>query len=247
MEIPANSMSLILEICASSPLDVAIAADAGADRVELCGHWQCGGLTPTTAVVSASAEFGLPIRALIRPRAGHFNYDESERHLILAEAYDCLDAGAEKVVVGGLTHEGELDEELLRMLVDGVGGDKMVWHRAIDVCSDQLVAANILSEYGVIEVLSSGAAPAAGLGVQTLRDLSDVGLEVMAGGGVRPEDIVALGEAGVVAVHASCRKKHSFDGVESSEASSELFDMSIYPVDFEKVRALAAAVANFNS
>lgn len=240
-------MSLILEICASSPLDVAIAAEAGADRVELCGHWQCGGLTPTTAVVRASAEFGLPIRTLIRPRAGHFNYDDSERHLILAESLECLEAGADKVVVGGLTDEGEIDEELLQLLVDGVGGERMVWHRAIDVCVDPLVAANILHEYGVSEVLSSGAAPAAGLGVQTLRDLCNVGLEVIAGGGVRPEDIVSLGDAQVSAVHASCRKKHTFDGSDSSEASSELFDMSVYPVDFEKVQALAQAVSNYNS
>ena len=240
-------MSLILEICASSPLDVAIAAEAGADRVELCGHWQCGGLTPTAAVVRASAEFGLPLRTLIRPRAGHFNYDESEKHLILEESFDCLEAGAEKVVVGGLTADGELDEELLKMLVDGVGGEKLVWHRAIDVCVDPLVAANILADYGVKEVLSSGAAPVAGLGVQTLREFCDVGLEVMAGGGVRPEDIVSFGEAGVAAVHASCRKKQSFDGANSLEAKSELFDLSIYPVDYEKVSTLAAAVLNFNS
>lgn len=240
-------MGLILEICASSPLDVAIAAEAGADRVELCGHWQCGGLTPTSAVVRSAAEFELPIRALIRPRAGHFNYDESERHLILSEAFDCLESGAEKVVVGGLTEAGELDEQLLEILVKEVGAENLVWHRAIDVCDDPITAANILVDYGVQEVLSSGGAPAAGLGIQTILELRDAGLGVIAGGGVRPEDIVALGEAGVIAVHASCRKKQSFETMDSSEASSELFDLSCYPVDFEKVSVLAHAVGNFNS
>ncbi|MGY8885008.1 MAG: copper homeostasis protein CutC, partial [Flavobacteriales bacterium] len=31
------------EICVSTPVDVALAQEAGADRVELCGHWECGG------------------------------------------------------------------------------------------------------------------------------------------------------------------------------------------------------------
>lgn len=237
-------MSLVLEICASSPLDVAMAAEAGADRVELCGHWQCGGLTPTTAVVRAASEFALPIRALIRPRAGHFNYDESERFLIVSEAYDCLESGAEKVVVGGLNDGGELDEILLESIVDAVGADKIVWHRAIDVCVDPIEAANLLVNYGVKEVLSSGGAPAAGLGIQTILELQDAGLNVIAGGGVRPEDIVALGDAGVSAVHSSCRIKHE---VSADAAASELFDLSCYPVDFDKVSVLAKAVANFNS
>ena len=34
-----------LEVCASTPVDVAIALEAGANRVELCAHWECGGLT----------------------------------------------------------------------------------------------------------------------------------------------------------------------------------------------------------
>jgi copper homeostasis protein len=233
-----------LELCASTPIDVAVAREAGADRVELCGHWECGGLTPTPAVVRVCASIGIPIRALIRPRAGHFFYDSTERHLILAESLDSLEAGAEKVVFGGLRADGDLDEELLEMLVKGVGGENLVMHRAIDVCADPIKAGQLLLDYGVNEVLTSGGAPAAGLGLSLIKDLSSLGLEVIAGCGVRPDDVVSLGEAGVAVVHAGCRVKELPEGV---EVNSELFDLNTHPLDFDKAAALTDAVYNWNN
>ncbi|MGY8887478.1 MAG: copper homeostasis protein CutC, partial [Flavobacteriales bacterium] len=117
------------EICVSTPVDVALAQEAGADRVELCGHWECGGLTPTPASVRASASIGIPVRALIRPRAGSFVYNASEKQLIIAEALDCLDAGAEMVVVGGLDEYGNVDENLIEMLCEKISSEIMVFHR----------------------------------------------------------------------------------------------------------------------
>ena len=113
-----------LEVCASTPVDVAMALEAGADRVELCAHWECGGLTPSSASIRASASLDIPVRVLVRPRAGHFVYNASERSLILSESMDCMEAGADKVVVGGLTEEGELDYALMEKLGVSVGTSK---------------------------------------------------------------------------------------------------------------------------
>ena len=38
------------------------------------------------------------LRALVRPRSGHFVYNGSERNLIISEAIDCIEAGAEKKI-----------------------------------------------------------------------------------------------------------------------------------------------------
>lgn len=233
-----------LEICASTPVDVALALEAGADRVELCAHWECGGLTPTAAMVRASSVLDIPIRALIRPRAGHFVYNSSERNLILSEGLDCLEAGAEKIVVGGLTQDGALDLELLEMLLEKVGSEFLVWHRALDLSSDPIVSAEELLNAGVAEVLTSGAAPAAGLGLNLIREFSEMGLHVIAGGGVRADDVVKLGEAGVSTIHASCR---TTDILEINSPSKELFDLSTNPVDYSKVESLAEALQNWNT
>jgi len=232
------------EICVSTPVDVAIAMEAGADRVELCGHWECGGLTPTTASVRASASIGIPVRCLVRPRAGDFIYNESEKQLILAEALDCLDAGAEMVVIGGLDESGNVDEVLLEMLCEKISSEIMVFHRALDLSINPLESAKVLQEFGIGAVLSSGAAPAAGLGLGLLGDLSELGIEVVAGGGVRLEDVITLGEAGVEAVHASCRLKTISNTMETVDDS--LFDMSTYPVDFNKALVLSDEVRKWN-
>jgi copper homeostasis protein len=232
------------EICASTPVDVAIALEAGADRVELCGHWECGGLTPTTASVRACSSIGIPIRTLIRPRAGDFIYNSSEKQLILAEALDCLDAGAEMVVIGGLDESGNVDENLLEILCEKISSENMVFHRALDVSNNPLESAKVLIDFGIGIVLSSGAAPAAGLGLGLLGDLSELGLEVVAGGGVRLEDVIALGESGVEAVHASCRLKTLSDTLE--KVDDGLFDLSTYPVDFNKALVLSDEVRKWN-
>lgn len=232
------------EICVSTPVDVALAQEAGADRVELCGHWECGGLTPTPASVRASANIGIPVRALIRPRAGSFVYNASEKQLIIAEALDCLDAGAEMVVVGGLDEDGNVDENLIEMLCEKIPSEIMVFHRALDLSTNPLESAKVLQDFGIRKVLSSGGAPAAGLGLGLLGDLSNLGMEVIAGGGVRLEDIAALGEAGVEAVHASCRLKTLPNTL--TNVGDDLFDLSTYPVDFDKALLLSDGVLKWN-
>ena len=233
---------MLLELCVSTPVDVAVAIEAGADKVELCGHWECGGLTPTNASLRASINMGIPVSALIRPRAGHFIYNASERQLILAEAIDCLDVGADKVVVGGLTERGDIDAELLELLLSRVDAERLVFHRALDLSLDPLASAELLLEYGIKEVLTSGAAPAAGLGIELIRGLVDLGFHVIAGGGVRPKDVMNLGEVGVSTIHASCRVRE----MPTDVSSEELFDLSVHPLDFEKASVLSEALKDWN-
>ena len=74
-----------------------------------------------------------------------------------------------------------------------------------------------------------------GTKVQELRDLAlKLGMDVVAGGGVRPKDVKALAEAGVEAVHASCR-------LTTGGQASPLFDDAVHPVDPDKAMALVDA------
>jgi len=232
------------EICVSTPVDVAIAQEAGADRVELCGHWECVGLTPTSASVRASASIGIPVRALIRPRAGDFIYNAAEKQLMIAEALDCLEAGAEMIVVGGLDETGNVDEQLLEMLCKKISNEMIVFHRALDLSNNPLESAKILQDFGINAVLSSGGAPAAGLGLGLLGELSQLGMKVIAGGGVRLEDVKTLGEAGVEAVHASCRLKTLSNTL--NPVDEGIFDLSTFPVDFDKAVHLSDEVLKWN-
>ena len=67
-----------IEVCASSLTSVFHAAQAGADRVELCTELSLGGLTPSYGFVKQALLLKLPLHVLIRPRSGHFTYSENE-------------------------------------------------------------------------------------------------------------------------------------------------------------------------
>ena len=228
---------LSVEICASTIRDVAVAMEAGAHRVELCSVWSVGGITPNVVVVEAAAAMGMPVRALIRPREGSFVHSASERSWAVEEAKVMMDCGAERVVVGALSEEGGLDQAYLEAMVNAVGGEALVWHRAIDASLQVQEDVAVLREFGVEEVLSSGGALRAVDGVAQLQGMMASGLRVIAGGGVRPQDVAALAEAGVDAVHASCRKP-------SQGGGSKLFDTTVNLVDYDLVCDLVESVSD---
>ena len=226
-----------VEICASTIRDVAVAMEAGAHRVELCSVWSVGGITPNVVVVEAAAAMGMPVRALIRPREGSFVHSASERSWAVEEAKVMMDCGAERVVVGALDEEGGLDQVYLEAMVNAVGAEALVWHRAIDASLQVQEDVAVLREFGVEEVLSSGGALRAVDGMAQLKSMMDSGLRVIAGGGVRPQDVAALAEAGVDAVHASCRKP-------SQGGDSKLFDTTVHLVDYDLVCDLVDSVSD---
>lgn len=225
-----------VEICASTIRDVAVAMEAGAHRVELCSVWSVGGITPNVVVVEAAAAMGMPVRALIRPREGSFVHSASERSWAVEEAKVMMDCGAERVVVGALGEEGGLDQAYLEAMVNAVGAEALVWHRAIDASLQVPEDVAVLRKFGVEEVLSSGGALRAVDGVAQLQKMMASGLRVIAGGGVRPQDVAALAEAGVDAVHASCRKP-------SQGGDSKLFDTTVHLVDYDLVCDLVDSVS----
>ena len=72
-------MKKILEICVDSLASARAAVSAGADRLELCSALAVGGLTPyTTLLRQIRAESQIPVRCLMRPRAGDFLYTPEE-------------------------------------------------------------------------------------------------------------------------------------------------------------------------
>ncbi|MFD1276519.1 copper homeostasis protein CutC [Streptomyces kaempferi] len=202
-----------LEIAVTSPVGARVALDHGADRVELCTGLELGGLTPSAALVEAVAAVGLPVQVLVRCRPGDFVYDAEETALMVAEVRTVIASGASGVVVGALTADGSLDTAAVARLAAAAHDTgrpvEVTLHRAIDVSADPVATAALLPALGLTRVLTSGGAPAAGQGLTRLTAMVDIapGVQVMAGGGVRPADIPALTAAGVAAVHLSAKRR----------------------------------------
>ncbi len=202
-----------LEIAVTSPAGARVALDHGADRVELCTGLELGGLTPSAALIEAVAAVGLPVQVLVRCRPGDFVYDAEETALMVAEVRTVIASGASGVVVGALTADGSLDTAAVARLAAAAQDTgrpvEVTLHRAIDVSADPVATAALLPALGLTRVLTSGGAPAAGQGLTRLTAMVDVarGVQVMAGGGVRPAEIPALTAAGVAAVHLSAKRR----------------------------------------
>ena len=142
-------MSYTLEVCVDSAASALAAKRGGADRLELCADLIIGGTTPSLALVrQVKAETGLPVRALLRPRFGDFCYDRYELAQMAETAAALVQAGADGIVTGVLTPEGELDVDALRPIYAAAraaakaAGRPVVCtlHRAFDVCKDPFAA-----------------------------------------------------------------------------------------------------------
>lgn len=198
-----------VEIAVQDVEGARIAHDGGAQRVELCVGLPLGGLTPSLGLLEAvRAELpGLQVHVLIRPRPGGFDYSPAELNVMAADIRHVSDLGAAGVVLGALTTDRLVDAEAVRRLVTAAGQLECTFHRAIDQTVSPVDSLAALQELGLHRVLSSGGAPAAGQGIRTLQAMVSLAgtVTVMAGGGVRIEDLPALSAAGIRDVHLSAK------------------------------------------
>jgi len=205
--------TLEVEIAVTTPRGAAVAAAAGADRVELCSALEVGGITPSAALLRLAVETGVGVHALVRNRPGDFVYDADDVRCMAEDAAFAASVGAAGIVVGALTPDGGLDRPALERIV-GAARDvdplvHLTFHRAIDHTADPAGLLDALSALGFRRVLTSGGASAACDGVAVLEAMvaRGSGVEIMAGGGVLPGQIARLAEAGVAAVHLSAKTR----------------------------------------
>lgn len=198
-----------LEVCADSLDSVAAALEGGAARVELCSGLAEGGVTPSLGLVKAAVHSGIKVNVLIRPRGGDFVYTPAETECMITDIRAVTAAGANGVVIGALTPEGDVDMELCARLVEAAGEAEITFHRAFDVCREPIKALEDVIALGCNRLLTSGQAPTAleGTGLLAkLRIAAGQRLSVMAGSGVSVKNARMIVErSGVNELHASAR------------------------------------------
>ncbi len=179
-------MNRILEVCVDSLSSARAAIRGGADRLELCSALAIGGLTPYSALLEQiRMESDIPVRCLMRPRAGDFLYTKEEILQMAREISVLKAAGANGFVVGCLTADGDLDAEAMKPLLDAADGAGLTLHRCIDVSRDLIATCEAAGNLGIDTVLTSGGAGNCKAGAETIgRLLSLSGPQVLIGAGV---------------------------------------------------------------
>ena len=180
-------MAKVLEICVDSLSSARAAIRGGADRIELCSALAVGGLTPYEALLrQIKAESDIPVRCLMRPRAGDFLYTPEELEMLRLQILQLKNAGADGFVIGCLTAAGNLDFDAMKPLIDACGDRGITLHRCIDVSRDPLRTYLDAGALGIDTVLTSGGGGNCLAGMETIgKMLRCNGPQVLIGAGVK--------------------------------------------------------------
>ena len=209
----------LIEVCVGSVADAVQAESAGADRLELCGATELGGLTPSLGLVQQVLQaVDIPVVAMVRPRAGGFCYRDDEFQTAREEGKLLLEAGVAGLVFGFLCSDGQVDSDRTAEFVILTEGVDAVFHRAFDFTPEPLAACDQLSDLGITRLLTSGQAGDALSGAALIRSLIERapdGMDILPCGGVRADQAPKLREI------TGCRQLHIGGSVARSDRSLE--------------------------
>jgi len=150
----------LIELCVEGIDNAITAAEAGADRIELCAALVEGGITPSLATIRQTvAAVRVPVMVMVRPRGGDFLYSAREFETMLDDVAAIRETGAAGVVFGCLTADGAIDGPRTTALVAAARPLSVTVHRAFDMTAQPEEALEALIRCGVNRVLTSGQRP----------------------------------------------------------------------------------------
>ena len=201
---------MMLEICCGDIDSVVAAAQGGAHRVELCAALSEGGVTPSIGLIRTARQVpGVRLHVLVRPRGGDFVYSPAEVDCMIADIEAARAEGADGVVIGALTPDGEIDLPACRRMMAAAQGLSVTFHRAFDLCTNPLQALEQIIALGCNRLLTSGQAASAQEGIAMLRQLVNQAAEriiILPAAGISPENASEIIRgSGVNELHASAR------------------------------------------
>ena len=219
-------MSVLLELIATTVADARLAAQAGADRIELVTAMGEGGLTPSVGLIEAVvAAVEIPVNVIVRPHSRSFVYDADDYAVMLRDVRAVKAEGANGVVIGMLNADGEIDREGLARAIDAADGLAITFHRAFDEARDLPAALDVLLGFdAVTNVLTSGGKPSVLYAQATIRELvrqaSGSHCTVLAGAGLTIDAVAGFVSAThVEAVHFGSGVREGGNGLAPVDAA----------------------------
>ena len=236
-------MSLLFEVCAFNIQSCIIAEKAGAKRVELCDNPMEGGTTPSFGAIKQTREkVSIDLYPIIRPRAGHYNYDENEWEIIKKDILLCKELGCDGISIGVQQADGEIDIQRMKKIVEWAYPMGVTCNRVFDGVPDPFKSMQELIEAGCERILTSGQKPSAPEGADLIAKLikeAEDRIIIMPGAGVKSSNIAQLiSDTGAREYHGSARKK-VVEGV-SYQNAAVLDTGFVYIADEEEVEKIVA-------
>ena len=236
------------EICANSVASCIAAQEGGADRVELCAGIPEGGTTPSFGMIRTAREaIDIALNVIIRPRGGDFLYSKDELKEMLYDIQAARQLGADGLVFGCLTPEGEVDMEAMSVLMDAAGDMPVTFHRAFDHTSDPFKTLEDIITLGCARILTSGCRPTALEGADLLAQLVEKAagrIIIMPGCGVREGNIAEIARlSGAREFHFSARESVESGMIFRNPEVAMGSEDDPYGYDVTTARRVAATIA----
>ena len=246
----------LIEACVDSYQSCVNATKGGADRLELCSHLIIGGCTPTLPVFKQVQRDckGVKINVLIRPRFGDFLYTEDEIQAMCEDIAMFRDLGANGVVIGALTPDGDLDIEVMKRMMACAGDMDVTLHRAFDMSRDPFKTLEEAIELGCKTILTSGQQSNVVEGKDLLKEIYEKAagrIDIMAGCGVKKWNIQEIHDhTGIVVFHTTGRKGALDSGMKYRKSTvamglPTLSEYEIWQTDEQEFRECAEIVHAF--
>ena len=240
---------MLLEIAVFNIQSALMAAEAGANRLELCENPTDGGTTPSYGFLKTVKEkISIPVFPIIRPRGGDFLYSDEEFEIMKKDLLLCIQLGFEGAVIGLLNADGTIDKKRTTELVELAYPLEITFHRAFDRAANPLQALEDIIACGCQRILTSGQVPNAFGGKELIKQLikqADERIIIMPGSGVRSNNISELATyTGAVELHSSARKITASQMQFTLESMRENLENTF--VDAEEIKQMKDALCNIS-
>ena len=192
--------AVLLEVIVQTVEDARAAAAGGADRLEVVRDIRAGGLTPPAALIrNIQNVTALPLRVMVRGNAG-FTTTPLELPTLRRAAADFASLGVDGLVIG-FARDGEPALDDVARALEETPDVRVTFHRAFDTLRAPLAAlADIARIPQIDRILTSGGDGAAFERAARLREWSqragDLGVRIIAGGGVDEEALTVFAASG---------------------------------------------------
>lgn len=228
---------MIIEIIATTLKDAIEAEKYGANRIELVMGINEGGLTPSYSTIKTVIEnVNIPVHVMIRPHSRSFLYDQYDEMVILEDISICKKLGADGIVFGALTKAREIDEQLLKKVIEASAGMNITFHRAIDETIDILKATNTIIQYPEItHILTSGGRNSVLDAVENIKEMIQITkqskVKLIAGSGL------TLNKVSDFIKDTKVNEVHFGSGVRLNQSAIELIDKNKMDTLIQQIKA----------
>jgi len=188
---------ILLEACVETLEEAILAEKNGAHRIELCARLDLDGITPDKELIQdVVSQLNIPVKVMIRPRAGGFVYSTDELSAMKDDIQFCKHAGVQGVVFGVLDKTNHLNLDQIQVLEDEASPLEVTIHKAIDLTADPVTSLmELMKLRNITAVLTSGGAATALEGKEIIKKMlqvSDGKIQIIAAGRITNHNLAEI-------------------------------------------------------